>query len=406
MRRSSSTTLGWVSLYVLAGCGSEEPGRADDSGVLSSDASTGGPAPADESSTGSDPDPDPDSTGTTPSPDLGGPPPPPPPPPDPPMPLEPCELGACWSTLTFSSYCGSTAITENFSSGAYNVHQFALRVRAGIPAELTVLRTNGDLDPAFVIHDDAGETVYDGELGIVREDLVVEAIDTGDGSDTAVVRIMPEADLALTVFLTGWSVVDGGFAPPIPTDVTYELEVFQECPPDTGTLPPPNFDPGAIVGGYHLLPESEPPGLYERKPDDCSRGNERLIDAIYTAAWRLHELRPELTPIAVRDLNEGTCSTVDHATHDDGTHVDLVVSCATDVSCADFIPAMDFARLFVDTGEACGILFNDERVQDAINPYFAANHGYAPWNGGFMRTVSGHTQHFHVRVKKPDGTCN
>ena len=45
-----------------------------------------------------------------------------------------------------------------------------------------------------------------------------------------------------------------------------------------------------------------------------------------------------------------------------------------------------------------------------MNPYFFDNYSYAPWDpsgaGRFMRTVSGHTGHFHVRVLEPDGTCN
>lgn len=405
MEHSRFVTLGLFAAIAASGC---EGGtaRPDGTGIDASGSSTDadptatsvGSAPATVgSSDGAD------SSGSGPSMDMGG---PPPPPPDPPMPLQPCDMGSCWSTLTFSGYCGSTAIAEDFSSGAFNVHEFELRVRAGIPAQLVYARTGGDVAPAIVIHDEAGQTVYDGELGLVSADLVVEAVETGSGSDVAIVDIIPQADLTLAVFVTSWAVIDGGFAPPMPTDVTYDFEVFQECPVDTGTFPPPNFDPGNVVGGYHLLPDSEPPGLYERKPDDCSRGNQRLIDVIYTAASRFHELRPEYTPILVRDLNEGSCSTVDHATHDDGTHVDIVASCATDVSCSDFVPAMDLARLFVDTGEVCGILFNDTRVQDSVNPYFYANHAYAPWNGDFMRTVDGHTQHFHVRVKKPDGTCN
>lgn len=320
--------------------------------------------------------------------------------------LEPCGPGSCWSTLTFSGICGPTDIDEDFSSGAYNVHRFGLSVRAGVPVTLTLTRTGGEFDPALIIQDEQGATVYDGELGVCQAGLVVEALSTGSDSDTASVRLQPAVDMKLAVFLTGWHVVDGGFAPPMPLDATYAFRVDNDCQPETGAKDPPNFDEDDVVDGYHLLPDSEPPGLYQHKDDDCSRGTRRLVQVLHTVAERWHELRPEFTPISIRDLNEAWCSTVDHATHDDGTHADLVVTCATDMTCSNWIPAVDLAKLFIDTGEVCGILFLDTKVQAAVNPYFEAHHRYEPWKQLFMRPVDGHDHHFHIRVKKPDGTCN
>lgn len=89
-------------------------------------------------------------------------------------------------------------------------------------------------------------------------------------------------------------------------------------------------------------------------------------------------------------------------------HADLSAGCATRVGC-DLNASVDLAKLFVDTGESCGLIFDDPDVQAIVNPYFRAEHAYTPWHGGaertFMRTVGGHTAHFHVRVKRPDGTC-
>jgi len=324
----------------------------------------------------------------------------------PPMALEPCETGSCWSALTFSGICGATDVDEDFASGAYNVHAFALSVRAGVPVALTLTRTGGDFDPALVIRDEMGATVYDGELGACEAGLSIEAISTGMDSDTASVQVLPGSDMLLTVHLTGWHVVDDDFAAPMPTDATYAYRVDNDCGPETGAMDPPNFAEDDLVGGYHLLPDSEPPGLYEHKDDDCSRGTRRLIQVLYTVAARWHALRPEFSPIAFRDLNEAWCSSVDHATHDDGTHADLVVGCATDMGCENWIPAVDLAKLFIDTGEVCGILFMDTKVQAHANAYFDAHHDYEPWKQLLMRTVDGHDHHFHVRVKKPDGTCN
>ena len=324
-----------------------------------------------------------------------------------PMALWPCEAGSCWSTLTFSGICGATDVEEDFASGAYNVHRFELRARAGVAVTLTLRRTGGDFDPALVIHDELGATLYDGELGVcAATGPSIAAISTGSDSDTASVKILPESDMKLAVFLSGWHVVDSDFAAPMPEDATYAFRVDNDCEAEVGAMDPPNFVEDDVEGGFHLLPDSAPAGLYEHKDDDCSRGTRRLVQVLYTVAARWNELRPEFSPIAIRDLTEAWCSSVDHATHDDGTHADLVADCATDNSCGDWIPAVDLARLFIDTGEVCGILFVDTTVQAPVNAYFAAHQQYEPWKQVFMRSVDGHVHHFHVRVKKPDGTCN
>ena len=326
-------------------------------------------------------------------------------PPDPPVPVDPCPGDLCWDAPALTSACGEWTLNENFSTGLYNVHAFPLTAPAGVELDVTATRTGGAWSPALILHDDQGQTLHDGERSLSTAGLTVEPLATGRTGDEASVRIQAQNDTHLSVFLTGWDVIDNAFGPLLPMDATYSLSVATDCQlPDL--LSPPNFDPNDIVGGYHLLPDSEPPGLYTRKADDCSRGTKLLIDVLYTVALKFNQVRPSLSPIAFRDLNEGSCSTVDHQTHDDGTHADVVAGCATQVACADNQPAIDLARLFVDTGQVCGILNNDVDVQNDVNAYFASKFSYEPWNGKFMRTVSGHTSHFHVRVKKPDGTCN
>jgi len=223
------------------------------------------------------------------------------------------------------------------------------------------------------------------------------------------VTIVADADVELRVVVTSWANRAADFSTTLPTEASYDLSVAADCEDDR-LLTPPNFDPSNMAGGYYLLPPADPSGLYTRKADDCSRGTQLLVQVIYTAAYRWREARPDLPPLNVRDMNEGSCSTVDHATHNDGTHVDITVSCGTEVSCADDSAAITLGRIFVDTGSVCGILFNDTAVQTEVNDYFFANYSYEPWDpsgaGRFMRTVTGHTGHFHVRVFKPDGTCN
>ncbi len=326
---------------------------------------------------------------------------------NPPMTVVPCDSGRCWQAATLSSACGTATINENFGTGLYNVHEYALSAPANVPLELAAQRTAGSWGPALILHDEQGTTLHDGELSLSTAALSIQGVSSGRSTDTAAVQITAKADRQLSVFVTGWDVIDNGFVPDLPADADYTLTNFADCTPPTGSLlSPPNFDPNNVVGGFHLLPPSDPAGLYTRKDDDCSRGTKLLIDVLYTVAVRWQQIRPSLSPINYRDLNEGSCSTVNHATHDDGTHADVTAGCGTLVSCSDNQPKIDLAKLFVDTGKVCGILNNDEDVQPIINAYFASKYSYAPWKGKFMRTVVGHTGHFHVRVMKPDGSCN
>jgi hypothetical protein len=322
----------------------------------------------------------------------------------------PCENGDCWSAPDLVAYCGDSTVDEDYSSGLYNLHEYALDAPADVPLELTLEATAGTWSPALIIRDDQGTTLHDGEVAASNASVTGEPLESGRDSTTARVRLTAHADMPLRVFATSWGVIDSGFTDPMPTDATYQLQVTGDCqagPIDLIT--PPNFDPNDTdSGGYYLLPESEPAGLYTKKHDDCSRGTQLLVEVLYTVAWHWHQQRPALSPIAFRDLNEAWCSSVDHATHDDGTHADVVITCATDVSCSDKEPFLELTRLIIDTGQACGIISDQpSAVLDQVNAYFTANHGYTPWWSTFARPGDPgvHTAHMHVRVKRPDGTC-
>ncbi|MCC6527962.1 MAG: hypothetical protein IT373_35275 [Polyangiaceae bacterium] len=320
----------------------------------------------------------------------------------------PCEAGSCWSASALELLCGPRSIDEDFSSGLYNVHEYSLWIAEGIGVEISLAATAGDWAPALLLRDEEGLVLHDGAVALSSAAASIEVLSTGKASGTASFRITAHAQQRLSLFVTAWGVVDGGFAEPIPTDAVYALDLAADCAPgELELVSPPNFDPGDVDGGYVVLPPAEPAGLYDTKHADCSRGIRRLIDVLYTVAWQWHERDPSRPPIHVLDLNEAWCSGVDHATHDDGTHADLVVGCATDVSCSDKAPVLELAKLFVDTGEVCGIINdNTSEVLGQVNGYFDQNHAYEPWHQTFMRNIGGHTQHFHVRVKQPDGTCN
>lgn len=329
-------------------------------------------------------------------------------PPVDPTPRTPCLTGQCWAAPALSSFCGSSTVTEDFSSGKYGVHEYALLLPGGEMVDLTAQATGGAWEPALIVNASDGTTLYDGEIG-ASGSVKVSAISSGKGGGAAHVGLVADADTLVSVFVTSWSVVEGGFSPLMPTDATYSLTTAVDCvPPAPGTLlSPPNFDPNKTSGSYFQLPDSEPPGLYVKKGDACSWGSKLLIDVVYTVATHWKPLYPSLSPLSVRDLNENVaaCGT-NHATHDDGTHVDIVAGCATSMYCTDKAPKIALAKLFVDTGVACGILNNDSAVHQTVNDYFAQKTNYAPWKSQFMRSVTGHVEHFHVRVKKPDGTCN
>lgn len=323
--------------------------------------------------------------------------------------LAPCQQGKCWqSKIPLPASCGSSVKTENFGSGKYNVHRYILNTQAKIDIELSLVATAGSFEPALIIQDSSGKTLFDGQYGSTTSAVEVEAMSVAKASGPAKVRIKTQSAEQLYVFVTGWAAIDSGFSKGLPTTIKYALTIALDCaPPPTGKLQsPPCFDPKNVKGGYYLLPQSCPSGLYTRKADDCSRGTKRLIDVLYTVAARAKKELPAYSPLHFNDLNEGSCSVVDHLTHDDGTHADVHSGCATNVSCADNGPAIALAKMFIDTGEACGILFNDTGVQAVVNAYFNAKYTYKPWGSKFMRSVTGHTTHFHVRVKKPNGSCN
>lgn len=326
-----------------------------------------------------------------------------------PQQLDPCQKGKCWqSKLPLPTLCGSSVKTEDYSSGKYNVHRYLLNTQAKIAIDLSLAPTAGPLKPALVLQTTAGETLFDGTLAVSTSAVQVEVLGTGKTGGPASLRITTAAPMQLHVFVTGWTALDSGFTKGLPQSVKYALTIALDCPaPKPGELKsPPCFDPKNVKNGYVLLPQSCPSGLYTRKADDCSRGSKRLIDTLYTVALRNKQEQPKYAPLHFNDLNEGPCSAVKHQTHKDGTHADIHSGCATKVSCVDNGPAIALAKMFIDTGEACGILFNDTGVQKVVNAYFSSKFTYKPWGSQFMRSVSGHTTHFHLRVKKTNGSCN
>jgi len=148
-------------------------------------------------------------------------------PPAAPIHYDPCDTADCWSARSFGP-CGATAFPENFSTGNYNVHQYVVVVSAGVPVEISLVDTGGEWNPALLLHDEAGATVYDGQRGVNADGLSVWPTLPGRESESASLWIESDADATFSLFVTGWHVVDGGFVPRMGLDVTYILNVASE----------------------------------------------------------------------------------------------------------------------------------------------------------------------------------
>jgi hypothetical protein len=150
--------------------------------------------------------------------------------PMPPRMLAPCETATCWDASAPLDRCGMASVDENYMTASYNVHSYATTFHAGTTTRVSVRRTAGMFPPAILLTDTAGTTLSDGERGLDEGGVTTTVEASGRGADEAVVRVATDADVSGTVHVTGWTVVDEGFASFLGTDVTYELRIASECP--------------------------------------------------------------------------------------------------------------------------------------------------------------------------------
>jgi len=142
--------------------------------------------------------------------------------------LRPCRNGSCWPTSAIPSRCGETAIDEDFSSGVYNVHAYASTLFGGSDTLVTLTRTAGAWQPAIIVAE-GDLVIYDGRIGLVRDGLDVTGTLDGTEGDTARVRFTTDRKLHVTIHVTGWEVVDSGFADFLPADAVYRLTIETTC---------------------------------------------------------------------------------------------------------------------------------------------------------------------------------
>ena len=194
---------------------------------------------------------------------------------------DPCAAAACWTAPTLGA-CGSTTIDEDFSSGLYNVHHYLLMAPAGVELDLTLTRTAGSWSPTFIVHDEQGTTIHDGEESYSTSALQVSTVSPAPSPDVVAVRIQASTRQHLAVFVTGTSVVASDFASALPTDAEYTLEAALDCTP-----------PGPLhVRGVELDAEQE---LWVRYiaahvvPQVPGSAGERIDKSAYVTWWALKE---------------------------------------------------------------------------------------------------------------------
>ena len=288
------TMIMWLAGGILfsAGCSGDYSSTGEDDGSADDPADTdlptdwheagddgsgdGGDVPDVSTDADLDPVPDTDSDVDMPDGDASE------PPPDP-EPYRPCEIGTCWDTSLRPGRCLYAQIDENFRTGDFNVHDYASTLYADGDTRVTLTRTGGSWQPAIIIAEEDGTVLSDGRIGLVRDGLDVGIETDGTSGDTALVEIWTESDLRVSIFVTGWEVVDSGFESFLPESSTYTLRVENicdeppvECEVNGHTVREP------ACGWLHYIAREVVP-LLEGSRD------ERLTDAARVGWWSLRE---------------------------------------------------------------------------------------------------------------------
>ncbi len=195
---------------------------------------------------------------------------------------DPCATGTCYTARSLGS-CGTTTVNDDYASGLYNVHHFLLMAPAGVEVLLTATRTAGSWSPLLIVHDEQGNTVYDGTDTHSTNALTVSPLPAPGSPDTVGVSLTAATRMHLGVYLSGSEAVSAGsFTGSLPTDAKYTLEANLDC-----TAPA-----GLTVRGVKLSARQE---LWVRYigehvvPLVPGTAAERIDKSAYVAWWALKE---------------------------------------------------------------------------------------------------------------------
>lgn len=138
-----------------------------------------------------------------------------------------------WRTSANQSACQGRNITEDFSSGRYNVHRWSASWGDQGPVTATLTRTAGAWQPALVVATAQGELIWAGDAAGDAPGFAAAGV-SGRGGAQASVTVTPPRGVSVFVYVTSWEALERGLLPGPPTTARYTLSLQQECPPGEG----------------------------------------------------------------------------------------------------------------------------------------------------------------------------
>lgn len=134
-----------------------------------------------------------------------------------------------WGLSAALHRCREWSLAENYSTGRFNVHRFRVELPAGGPVTVRFARTAGVWEPAILVSDVAGAPIVTA-AGPTAHATVTATVDaSGRGSDAAALTLQAATATTVQVYVTGWSVIDGGYATFLPRTAKYLLSMAHEC---------------------------------------------------------------------------------------------------------------------------------------------------------------------------------
>jgi hypothetical protein len=157
-------------------------------------------------------------------------------------------VASCWNPKVDLAKCGNLSINEDFSSGAYSVHRYWTTLPGGGVTTLRLERKAGTFAPALLVTDNAGQPIAAGEVAVLHPTVDVVSAVSGRSGTVAEVALYAPKDTAVLVYVSGWSVIDGGFFGSLSKTTKYRFTASHACGTQPPPPPPPTGDP---IAGYH-----------------------------------------------------------------------------------------------------------------------------------------------------------
>jgi len=159
------------------------------------------------------------------------------------------DLTRIWRNSADVPRCGSYRIDEDFSTGSFKAHRFRTTLAATDPGDSYTVRfvsTAGAWQPAVVLVDGNGATIYDGSSSMWHSSLgVVEG--AGHGGSSVELEVVVASAAIVNVYVTSVGSLESDFAESIDRSAEYELTITHGCTGDDGG------GGGVVANGAELL---------------------------------------------------------------------------------------------------------------------------------------------------------